>query len=316
MKALYFDGSLSIKEMPDPVPARGEALIQVLAAGICNTDLEITQGYMGFNGILGHEFIGLVVECDNPFLRGKRVVGEINCPCRNCRYCRMEMTRHCVERTVLGIQGRHGAFAEYLCLPEENLHLVPDSIQDETATFTEPLAAAFRIVEQLSPSSEDKILVLGDGKLAQLITQTLWLYSKNTICLGKHPWKMELLRNFGITAVPFEKYKGESADIVVEATGKSDGLTHALQLIRPEGSVILKTTCYEGSPLSSVSAVVNEVKILGSRCGPFRPALEALALGTVEVRPMISEAYALSDGVRAFSRAKCPDVMKVLLHMR
>ncbi|NLN92397.1 MAG: alcohol dehydrogenase catalytic domain-containing protein [Candidatus Hydrogenedens sp.] len=315
MKALYYDGTLSIREVPEPSPAPGEALIRVLIAGICNTDLEIIRGYMGFQGILGHEFVGIVEKAANPYLLGKRVVGEINCPCGNCRFCRMEMPGHCPERSVLGISGRPGAFAEYLCLPEANLHLVPDSVSDDAASFTEPLAAAFRIIDQLSPSSEDQIIVLGDGKLAQLITQTMWLHSKHTVCLGKHDWKLSLLRDLGISTQHFGTYQGDMADVVIEATGRPEGLNHALRLIRPEGTIILKTTCHDNSSFDAARAVVNEIRIQGSRCGPFRPALEALALGTVEVHPLITEVFSLEEGLQAFERAARPETMKILLQL-
>ena len=316
MKALVFNGELRVCEMPMPVPAKGEALIKVVAAGVCNTDIEINRGYMGFQGVLGHEFVGIVEEAENTQWIGKRVVGEINCVCHQCAYCKMEMPHHCLNRTTLGIAGRNGAFAEYVVLPEENLHLAPASIRDDVAVFTEPVAAAFRIVEQLSIRQGDRIVVLGDGKLGQLVAQTLWLYSKNLICVGKHRWKLELLKDLGIATAMLDEPLEAGADIVVEATGAPSGLTRALELVRPEGTVVLKTTVAESASLSlSIPVVVNEVTLLGSRCGPFRPALEALSMGNIEVRPMISEAYALSDGVHAMQRAEAPEVMKVLLHM-
>lgn len=315
MKALVFESGLEVVDVPQPLPGPGEALIRVLAAGICRTDIEIKRGYMNYRGILGHEFVGIVEKARNTYLLGKRVVGEINCVCGRCVYCKMEMPRHCLNRTVLGIQNRPGAFAEFLTLPEDNIHLVPNAIRDDVAVFTEPLAAAFRIVEQVPLTADDNIIVLGDGKLGQLVTQTMWLYSKNTLCIGKHAWKLALLSSLGIaTAVQTEEIDYR-ADIVVEATGTAAGLERALSLVRPEGTVILKTTCADGSNVDAVSAVVNEVRILGSRCGPFRPALEALAVGTVETRPMISESFPLEDGVRAITRAEDPDVMKIILHM-
>ncbi len=315
MKALVYDSGLRVEERPMPVVQPGEALIRVLAAGICNTDLEIKQGYMNFKGILGHEFVGMVEKAANPHLLGKRVVGEINCVCGRCRSCTMEMPRHCLERSVLGILNRDGAFAEYLALPEENLHLVPNAIRDDVAVFTEPLAAAFRIVEQVTVGSADRVIVLGDGKLGQLAAQTLWLYSKNLLCIGKHPWKLAMLQALGIeTALTDAPVEG-GADVVVEASGKPDGLRRALELVRPEGTIVLKTTCAAPFQVDSVGTVVNEVRIIGSRCGPFRPALEALALGTVETRPMISESFSLVDAVYAMTRAADPGVMKVVLHM-
>ncbi len=315
MKALVFDSGLEVRDVALPVVQSGEALIRVLSAGICRTDIEIKRGYMDYRGILGHEFVGVVEKATNSFLLGKRVVGEINCVCGQCLYCRMEMPRHCANRTVLGIQGRPGVFAEYVALPEANLHLVPNAIRDDVAVFTEPLAAAFRIVEQISLLADDKIIVLGDGKLGQLVAQTLWLYSKNILCVGRHRWKLDLLSRLGIaTAFHSEEIK-ERADIVVEATGTSAGINKALALVRPEGTVILKTTSAEGFRMDAVGAVVNEVRILGSRCGPFRPALEALAMGTIETRPMISESYSLSDAKQAMARAEDPDVMKIILHV-
>jgi len=315
MKALIFDSGLEVVDVPQPVPGPGEALVRVLSAGICRTDIEIKRGYMNYRGILGHEFVGIVEKARNTYFVGKRVVGEINCVCGQCVYCKMEMPRHCLNRSVLGIQGHPGAFAEFLTLPEDNIHLVPNAIRDDVAVFTEPLAAAFRIVEQMPLTADDRIIVLGDGKLGQLVAQTMWLYSKNTLCIGKHPWKLALLSSLGIaTALQTEEIEYK-ADIVVEATGTASGLDRALSLVRPEGTVILKTTCTDGSRVDAVSTVVNEVRILGSRCGPFRPALEALAMGTIETRPMISESYPLEDGVRAMMRAEDPDIMKIILHM-
>ncbi len=315
MRALTIDDGLRVIDVPMPLPADGEALVRVLSAGICNTDLELAQGYMDYRGIPGHEFVGLVEKCRNSHLLGKRVVGEINCVCHRCQYCQLEMPRHCLDRTVLGIQGRPGAFAEYLTLPEENLHLVPGSIRDDVAVFAEPLAAAFRITEQITIGPDDRVVVLGDGKLGLLVAQVLHLYSKQLVCVGKHRSKLELLNNLHIptalAADPLER----GADIVVEATGSQQGLTRALELVRPEGTIVLKTTITEQTALNISDPVVNEVKIVGSRCGPFRPALEALALGNVEVRPMISAIYELSDAVKAFERAKSSNIIKVLLHM-
>ena len=316
MRAVVFDGEVRVKEVPMPERAPSQALIRVFTAGICNTDLEIVKGYMGFQGILGHEFVGVVQECTNSHLQGKRVVGEINCVCHTCQYCRLEMPHHCMNRTVLGIANHDGAFAEYLVIPEENLHLVPGSIRDDVAVFAEPLAAAFRIAEQLTIDGDDEIVVLGDGKLGLLCAQVMWLYSKRLICVGKHPWKLDLLKPLHIQTALNEEFAGiASADIVVEATGSPEGLSRALELVRPEGTIVLKTTSAAPVALPMSGAVVNEVKIIGSRCGPFRPALEALALGNVEVRPMVSEVYALADAVHALERAAADDVIKVLLHI-
>jgi len=315
MKALVFEEKLRVDDVPVPVPGPGEALVKVLAAGVCNTDIEIKRGYMGYHGVLGHEFVGIVESAANEFLVGKRVVGEINCVCHECDWCRMEMPHHCSNRTVLGISGRSGAFAEYVALPEENLHLVPGSIRDDVAVFTEPLAAAFRITEQVLVEPEDRVIVLGDGKLGQLAAQVLHLATKNVVCVGRHEWKLELLTKRGIATALDSEPLDPGADIVIEATGREQGLARALELVRPEGTVVLKSTVAGTTNVRFSAPVINEVRIVGSRCGPFRPALEALGLGTVEVRPMISECYKLEDGVQAMSRAEDPGVMKVLLHM-
>lgn len=298
-----------------PRPAPGEALIRVMTAGICNTDLELTRGYMNFNGVLGHEFVGVVEQASNEFLMGKRVVGEINCVCRKCQYCQLEMPNHCLNRTVLGILNRPGAFAEYLTLPEENLHVAPASVRDDVAVFAEPVAAAFRIPEQIEIGAQDRVVVLGDGKLGQLIAQALWLTSKNLVCVGKHPWKLDLLKRLGIATALATDPLERGADIVVEATGSYEGFTRAMELVRPEGTIVLKTTVAHPTALELSGPVIDEVRIVGSRCGPFRPALEALAMGNVEVRPMVTEAFELGDAVHAMRRAGEADAMKILLHM-
>jgi len=314
MKALFFDGEPQVVDLPKPRPAKGEALIRILKAGICNTDLEIMRGYMAFKGVLGHEFVGVVEECENSFLKDKRVVGEINCACGRCPTCQMELPRHCKERTVLGIQGRNGAFAEFITLPEENLHLVPDSVSDEVAVFTEPLAAAFRIPEQMEIAATDRIVVLGAGKLGQLVAQVLYTHSKNLLCIGKNKWKLELLKHLEIpTAHVDEPRELGSADIVVDATGSYEGFARALELVRPEGTIVLKTTVAHPTAFDMSMPVINEVRVLGSRCGPFRPALDALVMGTVEVAPMITDTIEMGDAVRALDRAAHRDSFKILL---
>lgn len=242
MRGLVFDGELRLADVPMPRPAKGEALIRVLTAGVCNTDLEIVQGYMGFKGVLGHEFVGIVERASNEHLLGKRVVGEINCVCHDCAYCRLEMPHHCLNRTVLGIANRGGAFAEYLTLPEENLHLVPGSIRDDVAVFTEPAAAAFRIVEQVDLGATDRVVVLGDGKLGQLVAQVLWQRTKKMTCVGNHRWKLDLLEKAGIPTALASEPVETGADVVVEATGSREGLRRAMELVRPEGTVVLKST--------------------------------------------------------------------------
>ena len=315
MHAIVFNGSPELVDVPIPRPAKGEALVRVLSAGICNTDLELMKGYMGFKGILGHEFVGIVEECGNDHLRGKRVVGEINCVCHRCDYCLREMPNHCLNRSVLGILNRDGAFAEFVTLPEENLHLVPASIRDDVAVFAEPTAAAFRIPEQIGIDNEDRIIVLGDGKLGLLVAQALWLQTKNLVCVGKHRAKLDILTNLKIPTAHIDDPLERGADIVVEATGSYEGFNRAIELVRPEGTVVLKTTTTHPTAMDLSGPVVNEVRIVGSRCGPFRPALEALAMGTVEVKPLITETFELQDGLRALKRAAQKDTLKVLLHV-
>lgn len=315
MRAYVVNGDATLQDVPDPHPPQGEALIKVLVAGVCNTDLEILKGYMGFKGVLGHEFVGEVVQSDNEHLRGKRVVGEINCVCGLCRYCHLEMPHHCLERTVLGIVNRDGAFAEYLTLPEANLHVIPDSLRTESAVFTEPAAAAFRITEQIALTPEDRVIVLGDGKLGQLIAQVLSLSTKKVTCVGKHKPKLALLQRAGIATATVNDPIDEGADIVVEATGSASGFQRALELVRPEGTVVLKTTVAGRTELDFSVPVINEVRVIGSRCGPFRPAIEALALGTVDVEPLISHVFPLNEIDNAIEAARDPDCLKVLLTM-
>lgn len=315
MRALFVDGDVTLMELPRPEPGPGEALVRVVVAGVCNTDLEILNGYMGFRGVPGHEFVGVVEKCRNEHLMRRRVVGEINCVCRSCHYCKLDMPHHCLNRSVLGIANRNGAFAEYLTLPEENLHLIPDGVADDVAVFTEPTAAAFRITEQLEISPNDRVIVLGAGKLGQLIAQVLWLRTKKLVCVGRSAWKLDLLNRLQIRTAHKDEPIESGADIVVEATGSPEGFARALELVRPEGTIVLKTTVAGDSNLDMSVPVINEVRIIGSRCGPFRPALEALALGNVEVKPMISETYDVADGVAALRRASARDVMKILLRM-
>jgi len=310
---VVFDNGVHVRDMDMPQPADGEALVRVTTAGICKTDLELAQGYMGFTGVPGHEFVGVVELCADTERIGQRVVGEINCACHVCKICSRNMPHHCPNRTVLGILNRPGAFAEYLCLPAANLHSVPDSIPDETAVFTEPLAAALRITEQLDITDKDRVVVLGDGKLGQLIAQVLWLRTKQLVVVGRHAWKRTLLDQLGIvTAAPDDAIE-TGADYVVEATGSPAGLDRALALVRPEGTIVLKTTIAGPTTLDLSLPVINEVTIAGSRCGPFPPAIEALELGTIDVAPLITDRFPLDETPRALERATASDAMKVLL---
>jgi len=314
MKALVFDGKLRfLDDYPQPRRSRGEVLIRVALAGICKTDIEIIKGYMGFTGILGHEFVGTVVESDNPNLTGRRVVGEINCPCGNCDLCRQGLGKHCPNRTVLGIHGRDGAFAELTVLPEQNLHIVPDGVSNEEAVFVEPLAAAFQILEQVNIERDMKVAVIGDGKLGILVAQALSSAGCSPIVLGHHVSKMKLLRNLGIATCLSEACDMANFDFVVECSGSPGGLEKAVQIVKPCGTIVLKSTIAARQSLDLSALVVNEISLIGSRCGPFRRALDALKRGEVAVRPLIWKTFDLADGVRAVEEATSPKALKVLL---
>lgn len=313
MRAIVFDGShLRLDDRPEPRLAPGEVLVRVLRAGVCETDLQIVKGYHGFRGVLGHEFVGVAVSGS---LAGQRVVGDINCCCWSCDTCvRGNEPHHCPHRTVVGIVGRDGAFADLVAIPERNLHAVPDSIDDDRAVFTEPVAAAFRIPEQICIGRSDRIVILGDGRLGNLCAQVLARHSDHVVVVGKHRRKLALLETLGIaTRLLDEPGDARSADIVVDCTGSATGLPTALSLVRPRGTVVLKTTVAADHAMSLAPVVVDEVTVVGSRCGPFDRALDALARGLVEVTPLISERFNLSDGVRAIDHAGQPGVMKVLI---
>lgn len=314
MKAAYFDGQKMTFDENYPEPDPGETLVRISLAGICGTDLEIMQGYMRYEGILGHEFVGTVEKSDNSDLVGKRVVGEINAGCCKCDSCQNGMERHCPNRTVLGILGRNGAFAEFLSLPEKNLHVIPDSISDEQAVFVEPLAAAFEIGEQVTLQPQWGVAVVGDGRLAQLIIQVLKLKCSNITCFGRHKNKLQSLVNGGTKIkVGIDASDEHSFDLVVDATGSNSGFTDAMRLIRPRGTVVLKSTVASKENLDLAPAIINEVTLVGSRCGLFRPAIDALASGTVSVDSMIDSVFALENFSDAIEHAKKPDTLKVFL---
>jgi threonine dehydrogenase-like Zn-dependent dehydrogenase len=288
------------------------ALVRVNLAGICDTDLQIFEGYMDFRGVPGHEFVGTVRD-GPPELRGKRVVGEINFACGECEACNRGLNRHCPNRKVMGIRGADGAFAEYVSLPAGNLHRVPDTVSDEEAVFTEPLAAAFEILEQIQPNPGDDVLVLGDGKLGFLCAQVLKLTGAHVTVLGKHPEKLNLIKRCTIRTVLLKDWKPKLFDIVVEATGSASGLQLALSAVRPRGTLVLKSTIAGDHQLSLAPAVINEITIVGSRCGPFPDALEALSEKAVTVTPMIEKVYPLAEGVDAVAHAARPGARKILL---
>jgi len=314
MKATSFDGKQMTYDENYPDPKPGESLVRVSLAGICGTDLEILDGYMAYNGVLGHEFVGVVEKSQNPDLVGKRVVGEINAGCSKCDSCKKGMQRHCPNRTVLGILKRDGAFAEFLSLPEENLHVIPDSISDEQAVFVEPLAAAFEIKEQVSLNSDWKVAVVGDGRLAQMICQVLKLSCPDVTCFGRHQSKLANLEKFEIpTKIGIDDSDSQIYDLVVEATGSNSGFADTMKLVKPRGTVILKSTIASRENLDLTPTVVNEITLVGSRCGLFKPAIDALATGIVSVDSMIDSTFPLEKFSDAITHAKKPDTLKVFL---
>ncbi len=319
MKALYLSGGAIefISDYPRPEPLPGEALIRVRRAGICNTDLELQQGYKGFEGVPGHEFVGQVEVCAaRPELVGRLVVGEINLSCGSCARCRAGMRTHCQQRRVLGILDKDGAFAEYLTLPAENLHLVPGSISEAEAAFVEPLAACFEVLEQVQIRPISAVLVLGDGKLGLLAAQVLRLTGARVTLQGKHEEKLALARGLGIEAVGADEKPSPAAyDVVIECTGSISGLETARQLVRPRGTVVLKSTVAQKATVDLAPFVVDEITVVGSRCGPFEPALRALAQKRISVAPLLSAAYPLHRGVEAFARAAEHGMLKVQLEM-
>lgn len=314
MKALYFDG-FNLKLVDDYQPLRrDEVLVRVLLAGICGTDLEILKGYAGFKGVPGHEFVGVVEKPETSKLAGKKVVGEINVGCGLCEFCKRRLERHCPSRTVLGIKERDGAFAEYLMLPEKNLHSVPDNVSDVAAIFAEPVAAAYEILEQMHVDPSWKVAVVGDGRLGNLVAQVLSTVVKDLHVYGKHERKMSLLRELGVTCFnvndPFEPNR---YDLVVDASGSSSGIHTAFKLVKPRGTIVMKTTVADPSEINLSAFVVNEITVLGSRCGPFGPALNALSRKLVKPEPLVEAVYSLDEYEKAFQHASSKDALKVLL---
>ncbi len=305
---------LSVSEITKPSP-KGEALVRVLLSGICNTDLEIARGYAGFNGTIGHEFVGVVEQSSVPGLSGQRVVGEINAGCGKCKLCLAGDPRHCPRRTVLGIVGRDGAHAEFLRLPAENLLRVPTKVTDKHAVFTEPLAAACGIVERTAIRNSDRVAVIGDGKLGLLCAQVVALAGAETLLIGKHRNKVRIAERRGIeTTTPKQAAKrSRQFDVVVEASGAAAGFGLALDLLRPEGRLVLKSTFNAMTEVDAARIVVDEISIIGSRCGRFKAAIDLLKKGAVDVESLISEEYPLYEGVHAMERAASKGIMKVLL---
>jgi alcohol dehydrogenase len=314
VRALVYDGQLRLDTAyPVPEPGPEESLLKVKLAGICNTDLEITRGYMGFRGVLGHEFVGVVERCADLALVGQRVVGEINCYCGTCSTCLAGNPTHCPQRTTLGIAGRDGTLAEYCLLPVRNLHLVPDAVSDEQAVFVEPLAAALEVLEQVHVKPTQRVVVLGDGKLGLLVAQVLHLSGCDLTVLGRHAGKLANLQRLGIATRTIEGASGIQADIVVDCTGQADGFEAARKMVRPRGTLVLKSTFQGENTVSLTSIVVDEVTLVGSRCGPFAPALRLLAMHLVDVEPLVTATYALEQGLEAIERARTKGALKVLV---
>jgi alcohol dehydrogenase len=316
MLAVHLEnGRVEVRRRPWPRRRPGEALIRLIAAGICNTDLELQRGYYNFHGTPGHEFVGEVLDADDPALPGRRVVGEINLACGRCGWCRRGLGRHCPHRTVLGIAGRPGVFSEYFTLPEANLHLVPDSIPDEHAVFTEPVAAACEILEQVRIPRHAPVAVLGDGKLGLLVAQVLHAHKLKVHLYGKHSEKLAIAAAAGIrTRLTPAKPPAAAYDWVVEATGAAGGLKQAISMTRPRGTAIVKSTLHGSVSLDTAPVVVNEITLIGSRCGPFEPALDLLRKRKIRVEEMISARLALAEAPRAFRTARRKGVLKVLLY--
>ena len=302
MRALWLENR-QLRLRDDVETPSGEALVRVLLAGICNTDVELTHGYYPFTGIPGHEFVGE--------WNGKRVVGEINAVCGTCEACRNGRPTHCERRTVLGIKGRNGSFAEYLMLPIENLHEVPDELATEEAVFAEPVAAALEIQQQVKIGPDDRVLVVGDGKLGQLVAQTLALTGCRLAVIGHHRNKLDLLKRRGIETI--ESLPPHKFDIAVECSGSSSGFVVARSALRARGILVMKSTYAGELTFNASSLVVDEITMIGSRCGPLAPALRLLADRSIDVRPLISATYPLADAISAFGHAQRAGALKILV---
>lgn len=316
MKALRFSDAPRLEEVDEPRPGADEALIRVRRAGICTTDLEIVRGYLGFRGTLGHEFVGEVVDAGGGEGRawvGARVTGEINLGCARCQRCLSGLSRHCATRTTLGIVGKDGCFAEYVTLPVRNLHRVPEGVSDAVAAFTEPLAAAYEILEQLPIDPSSRIAVLGDGKLGSLVALVLVQTGADVTLVGRHRHKLDKVASRGVRVALVDEAIGDNFDVVVEATGSAAGFERARSLLRPRGTMVLKSTYHGTLELDAAPLVIDEITVVGSRCGPFAPALRALHENRIDPAPFLEDAYPLADGLAALERAATPGVAKVQL---
>jgi threonine dehydrogenase-like Zn-dependent dehydrogenase len=318
MRALVLDPAPRVvTEYPDPERHAGEALVRVRLTGVCDTDLQLARGYMGFSGVPGHEFVGEVIASDDARWIGKRIVADINAGCGECADCQLASGRghHCTKRTVLGIVGRPGAFADLVSVPERCLVEVPDAVDDDRAVFAEPLAAALHVIDEIDVSKRPRAIVLGDGKLGQLIARALRGANVETTLVGRHEHKLVLAKAAGVetfleNALPSSR---RNADLVVEATGSEAGLTAALALVAPRGTVVLKTTVAAKLTVDLAPVVIHEVRIVGSRCGDMKRAVEALASGTVDPRPLIEARYPLARADEAFAHAGRRGALKILV---
>ncbi len=316
MLALVYDGQHPRlhKDFPDPRPSRDECLVEVKLAGVCSTDLQILKGYMGFVGVMGHEFVG-VVRGGLTAMAGKRVVGEINCVCGRCDMCRSGLPTHCRDRGVVGIDKHDGVFARYVAMPPGNLHEVPANVSDEQAVFAEPLAAAIQVTHQVRFAAVDRVVVIGDGRLGQLVARVVAPLC-NTVLVGRHENKLEAAEKAGIaTRLEKDFRPSAEADVVIDATGSAGGLELAMRAVRPRGIIVLKSTFAGGTPVNLAPLVISEVTLIGSRCGPMGEALAMLAAGKVDVAPLISRTFALGDGLAALEAAKDSRNIKVLINV-
>ena len=320
MKALVFDNELKLDtNYPKPTLKDNEVLIKTTMVGICNTDYEITKGYMGYKGVLGHEFVGVVdsvgVNVDKNLI-GKRVVGEINCACNNCSYCHQNLQRHCPNRSTLGIWQKDGCFSEYFTLPKENVIVISDNIDDITATFTEPLAAAYEILEQIHIQPTDKVAILGDGKLGLSISLVFSAMNIDFVHIGKHEEKLAISKNLGAKTMLLNEISDKdkkSFDIVIEATGSTGGFETSASLVKPRGTLVLKSTIVAREGLNLASIVVDEIKIQGSRCGQFKPVVKLLENKKIDVTPLVSGIYDVDDFEQAFEKNSQKETLKVLV---
>ncbi|MEC9488496.1 MAG: alcohol dehydrogenase catalytic domain-containing protein [Halanaerobium sp.] len=315
MRALvYQDRQLQLIDCPKPEPGEDEVLIKVLMAGICTTDLEIIQGYLNYTGIIGHEFVGEVVLDPKDEYTGKRVVGSINIPCNTCDYCQRGMEKHCRNLKQLGIRGKDGAFAEYMALPRQNIHSVPESISNLEAVLVEPMAAGVEIAEQLHIRPEDEVVILGDGKLGLVTAMALWSMGANVKLVGKHENKLIIAQQLGIPTCYPDEVDGEFK-VVVECTGRPSGMSMAQSIVEPQGTIVVKTTIKEMPAFDLSEIAINEINILGSRCGPFEPTLRLIERNELPLEELVERVFSLEEWKEAISTARKKGVLKVVFRM-